>query len=269
MDFSYTEEQLAMQETLRRYIARDYDFEQRRALARSTLGYSAEAWSQYAELGLLALPFPEQFGGLGGNATDVMLVMELIGRGLLLEPFLSTVVICGGLIRDAAADTIKRSILPQIGAGKLKLALACYEAAGRYDLAHVACTAAAAGVARVNGGDTGWRLSGRKTVVLDGGAADCFLVSARSKGHAADPEGISLFLVRRDSPGLTLFDYPTQCGGRAADLELKNVLVGAESMIGTAERGLAIIERAADSGIAALCAEAVGIIGSLNEATLN
>ncbi len=269
MDFSYTEEQLAMQETLRRYIARDYDFEQRRALTRSTLGYSAEAWNQYAELGLLALPFPEQFGGLGGSATDVMLVMELIGRGLLLEPFLSTVVICGGLIRDAASGTIKRSILPQIGAGKLKLALACYEAAGRYDLAHVACTAAAAGVARVNGGDTGWRLSGRKTVVLDGGSADYVLVSARSKGHVADPDGISLFLVRRDAPGLTLFEYPTQCGGRAADLDLKNVIVGADAMIGTAERGLAIIERAADSGIAALCAEAVGIIASLNEATLN
>ena len=105
MDFNYSEEQLALQDTLQRFISRDYDFDKRRALLRSHLGYSAEAWKQYAELGLLALPFPEEFGGLGGNAVDVMVVMEQIGQGLLLEPFLSTVVTCGGLIRDAASET--------------------------------------------------------------------------------------------------------------------------------------------------------------------
>ncbi|MGO9513539.1 MAG: acyl-CoA dehydrogenase family protein [Steroidobacteraceae bacterium] len=270
MDFSYTEEQLALQDTLQRFIARDYDFERRRALARSTLGYSAEAWGQYAELGLLALPFPEEFGGLGGSAVDIMLVMELIGRGLLLEPFLSTVVLCGGLIRDAASEPVKRSLLPQIGAGKLKLALACYEAAGRYDLSHVACSAVASGDANHgNGGSAGWWLSGRKAVVLDGESADYFLVSARSSGNVADADGISLFLVRRDAPGLTLFAYPTQSGGRAADLRLQNVIVGADAVIGPVERGLALIERAVDLGAAALCAEAVGIIAALNEATLN
>jgi len=270
VDFSYSEEQLALQDTLQRFIARDYNFERRRTLARSTLGYSAEAWSQYAELGLLALPFPEQFGGLGGNAIDIMLVMQQIGRGLLLEPFLSTVVLCGGLIRDAAAEPIKQSILPQIAEGKLKLALACYEASGRYDLAHVACSAVGRGGAQnANGRDAGWRLSGRKAVVLDAESADCFLVSARNSGSVAAADGISLFLVRRDAPGLTLLGYPTQSGGRAADLSLQNVLVGADALIGTAERGLAIIERAVDRACAALCAEAVGIITSLNEATLD
>jgi alkylation response protein AidB-like acyl-CoA dehydrogenase len=270
MDFSYTEEQLAMRETLQRYIAREYDFERRRTLAGSTLGYSAEAWSKYAELGLLALPFPEEFGGLGGTAIDIMLVMELIGRGLLLEPFLSTVVLCGGLIRDAASEPIKRSLLPQIGTGKLKLALACYEAAGRYDLSHVACTALPdRGANHVNGCDPGWRLSGRKTVVLDAASADYFVVSARSCGEVAGADGISLFLVKRGAPGLTLFAYPTQSGGRAADLNLQNVMVDADALLGTAERGLPIVERAVDVGIAALCAEAVGIITALNEATLN
>jgi alkylation response protein AidB-like acyl-CoA dehydrogenase len=268
MDFSYTEEQLSLQNTLQRFIARDYDFERRRALARSTLGYSAEAWSQYADLGLLALPFPEEFGGLGGNAIDVMLVMELIGRGLLLEPFLSTVVLCGGAIRDAAPESIKRSLLPQIGAGKLKLALACYEAAGRYDLSHVACSAVAGGDAS-HGNGTGWWLSGRKAVVLDGESADYFLVSARSTGDVADADGTSLFLVGRDAPGLTLFAYPTQSGGRAADLRLQNVIVGADAVIGSVEQGLPMIERAVDLGAAALCAEAVGIISALNEATLS
>ena len=142
MDFNYSNEQIALQETMQRFIGRDYGFERRRELARSTLGYSAEAWAQYANLGLLSLPFPEQFGGLGGNAVDIMLVMELVGRGLLLEPFLSTIVMCGGLIRDAASDALKRQILPRIAGGECKMALACHEAAARYDLSQVACTAA-------------------------------------------------------------------------------------------------------------------------------
>src|ERR1700761_6193032 len=190
MEFNYTEEQLALQDTLQRFISRDYDFDKRRTFAASVLGYSAEAWSQYAELGLLALPFPEDFGGLGGNGVDVMLVMEQVGQGLLLEPYLSTVVTCGGLIRDSGSDALRKKLLPQIGEGKMKLSLAAYEAAGRYDLSYVAATA------QENGG--GWRLSGRKTVVLDGASADHFLVSARSAGKAPDRDGISLFLVPRD-----------------------------------------------------------------------
>jgi alkylation response protein AidB-like acyl-CoA dehydrogenase len=261
MDFRYSEEQLALQDTLQRFISRDYSFERRRALARSPLGFSAEAWARYAELGLLALPYPEEFGGFGGNGVDIMAVMETIGRGLLLEPYLSTVVLCGGLIRDAAAAPLKKSILPQIVAGNLHIALAAYEAAGRYDLAHVACTAAP------NGG--GWTLSGRKAVVLDAPSADYFLVSARVSGHVTDAEGISLFLVPHDVPGLALFEYPTQSGGRAADLQLERVAVGPDAAIGAPGGALDIIERAVDSAIAALCAEALGIVTALNEATLN
>jgi alkylation response protein AidB-like acyl-CoA dehydrogenase len=261
MDFNYSNEQLALQETLQRFIGRDYGFDRRRELARSTLGFSAEAWAQYADLGLLSLPFPEEFGGLGGNAVDIMLVMELVGRGLLLEPFLSTIVMCGGLIRDAASEALKRAMLPRIGAGELKLALACYEAAGRYELSRVTCA-----VVRSGGG---WRLSGRKTVVLDASSADYFLVTARTGGDAANAHGISLFLVPREAAGVTPFAYPTQSGGRAADLRLDDVAVDANALIGAPEMGLAIVERAVDRGIAALCAEAVGIITALNEATLN
>jgi alkylation response protein AidB-like acyl-CoA dehydrogenase len=264
MDFNYSDEQLALQDTLQRFIGRDYGFERRRELARSALGFSAEAWAQYADLGLLSLPFPEEFGGLGGNAVDIMLVMELVGRGLLLEPFLSTVVMCGGLIRDAASEPLKRTMLPRIGAGELKLALACYEAAGRYELSQVACTAVGSG-----GSGGGWRLSGRKTVVLDASSADYFLVSARTGGDAAYAHGISLFLVGREAAGVTTFAYPTQSGGRAADLRLDGVAVDASALIGAPGEGLAVVERAVDRGIAALCAEAVGIITALNEATLN
>jgi alkylation response protein AidB-like acyl-CoA dehydrogenase len=261
VDFNYSNEQLALQETLQRFIGRDYGFERRRELVGTTLGFSAEAWAQYAELGLLALPFPEEYGGLGGNAVDIMLVMELIGRGLLLEPFLSSIVMCGGLIRDAGTLPLKANMLPRIGAGELKAALACYEAAGRYDLSHVACTA-------VRSGD-GWRLSGRKTVVLDAPSADYFLVSARSGGQARAAHGVSLFLVGREAAGLALLPYRTQSGGRAADVGLNEVALEATALIGAAGEGLAIVERAVDKGIAALCAEAVGIIAALNEATLN
>jgi alkylation response protein AidB-like acyl-CoA dehydrogenase len=257
VDFNYSDEQIALQETLQRFISRDYGFQRRRELARSELGFSAEAWAQYAELGLLSLPFPESFGGLGGNAVDIMLVMERIGRGLLLEPFLSTIVMCGGLIRDAGSDSLKANLLPRIGTGELKLALACYEAAGRYDLSRVECRAARDG--------RGWRLSGRKIVVLDAASADYFLVSARSGGEG----DISLFLVERGTAGLSLYSYPTQSGGRAADLRLDDVVLPPDALIGGLGDGLSIVERAVDRGVAALCAEAVGIIEALNEATLN
>ena len=261
MDFNYTEEQLSLQDTLQRFISRDYTFEKRRAFSASAAGYSAESWKQFADLGLLSLPFPEDCGGLGGNAVDVMLVMEQFGSGLLLEPYLSTVVTCGGLIRDAASDAIKKELLQQIGAGSLMLSLAAYEAAGRYDLSYVGTTA------HERGGS--WTLSGRKSVVLDGASAHSFLVSARSGGKVGDRDGISLFLVPRDAAGLTLAAYPTQSGARAADLLLENVVVGADALIGAPSRALPLIERAVDHAIAALCAEAVGIINALNQATLN
>jgi alkylation response protein AidB-like acyl-CoA dehydrogenase len=261
VDFRYTEEQLALQETLRRWIARDYDFESRRALAGSPLGYSAAAWASYADLGLLALPFAEEFGGLGGNGVDVMAVMELVGEGLLLEPYLSTVVLCGGLIRDAASKSMKDALLPEVAAGKLQIALAAFEAAGRYDLAHVDCKAEKQG--------EGWRLSGRKSVVLDAPSANYLLVSGRTRGAATDADGISLFLVPRDAKGVSVLPYPTQSGSRAGDVQLDNVAVGADAVIGVPGRALDILERAVDAANAALCAEALGIVIALNQATLS
>ena len=261
MDFRYTEEQLALQDTLQRFIARDYDFERRRALTRSPLGYSPQAWAQYAELGLLGLPFPEEYGGLSGTGIDVMLVMESVCQGLLLEPYWSSVVLCGGLIRDAASPGIKQEILPQIAGGKVKLAFACYEAKARYDLGRVESRATHAG--------DGWRLSGKKSVVLDAPSADYLLVSARTAGAGADPEGVSLFLVRKDAPGVGVRSYPTQWGGRAADVEFVDVVVGRDALIGAAGQALTVMEQAVDAGIAALCAEALGIMVALNQATLN
>jgi alkylation response protein AidB-like acyl-CoA dehydrogenase len=254
MNFNYTEEQLALQDTLRRFIAKDYAFEHRRALAKSADGFDHAAWKTFADFGILALPFPEDFGGLNGTAVDSMLVMEMLGRGLALEPYLSTVVLGGGLIRDAGSTAQKEELLPAIAGGELMLALAHHEAGGRYALDRIATTATASA--------GGWKLDGAKAVVLGAPAAGKLIVSARGA------KGISLFLVDAKAPGLTLRAYPTQDGARAADIRLSGVQVGADAVIGPAGGGLAVIERAVDYANAALCAEAVGIMSALNEITL-
>ncbi len=254
MNFNYTEEQLALQDTLRRFIAKDYPFEHRRALAKSADGFDRAAWKTYADFGILALPFHEDFGGLNGNAVDSMLVMEMLGRGLALEPYVPTVVLCGGLIRDAGSTAQNEALLPAIAGGELLLALAHHEAGGRYGLDRVATTATAAG--------GGWTLDGAKAVALGAPAADKLIVSAR------DGKGLSLFLVDAGAAGVTLRAYPTQDGSRAADIRLSGVQVGTDALIGSAGGGLASVERAIDYANAALCAEAVGIMSALNEITL-
>jgi alkylation response protein AidB-like acyl-CoA dehydrogenase len=260
MDFNFTEEQTAVQDTLRRFIDKDYGFEQRRALAKSAEGFSRAHWRQFAELGLLALPFPEEFGGMNGNAVDTMIVMEAFGRGLVLEPYLSTVILAGGLIRDAGSKAQKEDMLPAIAGGELLLALAHYEPGTRYQLNHVATVAKADG--------SGWKLSGTKAVVLGGGAADKFIVLARTSGAERDKDGLSLFIVNRNAPGVSARSYQTQDGARAADIKFDGVNIGSEALIGTQGAALPVIERALDYGIAALCAEAVGAMVALNEATL-
>ncbi len=254
MNFDYTEEQLALQDTLRRFYARDYAFEHRRAMAESAEGFDRAAWARFAEFGILALPFPADFGGLDGSAVDSMLVMEMFGRGLALEPYLPSVVLCGGLIRDAGSAAQKEALLPAIAGGELLLAFAHYETGGRYALDHVATAATPAG--------SGWKLNGTKAVVLAAPSADKFIVSAR------EDRGLSLFLVDARAPGLSLRSYPTQDGARAADLRLDGVQVNAEAVIGPAGGALPLIERAVDYANAALCAEAVGIMAALNEVTL-
>jgi alkylation response protein AidB-like acyl-CoA dehydrogenase len=254
MDFNYTDEQNALRDTLTRYIAKDYGFEARRALAKSAEGFSRAHWKQFAELGLLALPFPEDFGGLNGNAVDTLLVMEAFGRGLVLEPYLATVVVAGHLIRDAGSAAQKEAILPAIAGGERMLALAHYERGARYEVSRVDTAAKADGA--------GWKISGAKAVVLGGNAADTLIVSANTG------KGISLFLVDSKAAGVTVRSTMTQDGGRAAEVRLDNVAVGQDALVGAQDGALPAIERALDYGIAALCAEAVGIMAALDEATL-
>jgi alkylation response protein AidB-like acyl-CoA dehydrogenase len=254
MDFNYTDEQNALRDTLARYIAKDYPFEARRTLAKSETGFSRDHWKSFADLGLLALPFPEDFGGLNGNAVDTMLVMEAFGRGLVLEPYLSTVIVAGGLIRDAGSAAQKEALLPAIAGGERMLALAHYERGARYEVSRVDTAAKADG--------SGWKLSGSKGVVLGGGSADTLLVSANTG------KGLSLFLVDAKAAGIAVRNYVTQDGARAAEIALNNVAVGADALVGPEGGALPLVERALDYGIAAMCAEAVGIMAALDEATL-
>jgi alkylation response protein AidB-like acyl-CoA dehydrogenase len=261
MDFGYTDLQRQLRDTLQRYIAKEYGFDARRKLARTGLGYSREHWQAFADLGLLALTLPEAHGGLGGDAIDTMVAMEALAPGLVLEPYLAAVVICGGLVADAGSAAQKEALLPALGGGELLLALAHHEPGTRHELGHVATVARAEG--------EGYVLSGAKTVVQAGAQADRLIVSARTAGGVRDAAGISLFVVDRAAPGIGIRDYPTQDGTRAAEVVLAGVRAGADALLGSAGNALPAIERAIDRGIAALCAEAVGLMAALDDATLD
>lgn len=255
MDFELTEDQTMLRDALQRFIAGEYSFEQRGKILATKTGFSADIWRSLAEQGVLGIGLPEEYGGLGGSF-EVMVVMEQLGRGLLLEPFLSTVVVCGGLLARYGDSTQKAALLPRVVSGECRLALAHTEEGARYQLDYVKT------VARERKG--GYQLTGKKIVALDAPGANYLIVSAQDESS----KGLTLFCIEPTAPGVELVSYRTQDGRSAADVKLKDVMVSTENIIGKVGGGLAILEHAVDLGIAALCAEAVGAIEALNEATL-
>jgi pimeloyl-CoA dehydrogenase small subunit len=260
MDFDLTDEQRLLKDSVDRLIADQYQFEQRKKYMAEPAGWSQAIWNQLAELGLLGLPFGEQEGGFGGGPVETMIVMEAFGRGLVLEPFFPTVILGGGMLRHLGSDEQRARLAPRIAQGKLKLAFAHVERQSRYDLADVGTTA------RKDGAD--WILNGAKSVVLHGDTADRILVTARTSGERRDRDGIGLFMVNADASGLGRRGYPTQDGLRAAELTLSDVHVPAPDILGQPGQALPLIERAVDEAIAALCAEAVGVMQEMHETTL-
>lgn len=257
MDFEPSDDQRLLLESVSRLLADNYGFAQRKTYLARPEGYSTDMWSKFAELGLLGLPFAEEYGGFGGGAQEVMLVMQAFGRVLVLEPFLSTVVLGGTAITTAGSDAQKKALLPAIAEGGLKLAFAHGERQARYDLTDVVTTA------KRNGG--GWVLDGSKTVVSHGEAADRLIVSARTSGERYDEDGITLFLVDTAAPGVARRGYATRDETRAADISLSNA---AGEVLGDVGKGLAIIEKIVEAGIAATAAETVGAMETMNEMTL-
>jgi len=255
MQFELDADQTALQESLRRFFAQEYDFESRRGFLAAPHGTSAAIWQSLADQGALAIAIPEEHGGFGGPV-ETMLVMEEIGRALVLEPYLSTLVLCGSLLAARGRADQQADWFVRIAAGNGKLALAHTERDARYTLGFVSTTA------RLSG--DGYVLNGTKSTVLDGAVADQFLVSARLQPHGQ----VVAFFVDPRAPGLERVSYRTQDGRTAADLTLRDVKVARESLLGDESDALPAIERSIERGIAALCAEAVGAIEALNHATL-
>jgi pimeloyl-CoA dehydrogenase small subunit len=260
MDFDLTEEQRLLRDSVERLLADHYGFDKRRSYLAQPEGWSRGLWAQYAELGLLGLPFPEDYGGFGGGPIEAMLVMEAFGRVLALEPYLATVVLGGTAMRLAGGEEQKASMLPQIAEGELILAFAHGERQSRYDLTDVLTTAKPKG--------SGWVLDGAKSVVLHGDSAQRLILSARNSGERDDPDGITLFLVDAASNGVARRAYPMRDGTRAAEISLSGVEVGEEDVLGEVGAGFPVIERVVEAGIAATAAEAVGAMETMQAMTL-
>ncbi len=259
MDFDFSEEQRLLKESVERLVADRYQFEQRKKYMAEPDGWSRELWGQYAELGLLGLPFSEELGGFGGGAVETMIVMEAFGRGLVLEPYLATVVLGGGLIRRAATDEQKPALVPDIAQGKLRLAFAHVERQSRWNLADVTTRARRDGAF--------WVIDGAKSVVLHGDSAERLLVTARVSGARTDRDGVGLFLVDAGAAGVSKRGYPTQDGLRAAEISFDGAR--AEAVLGEPGNALPVIEQVVDAAIAALCAEAVGAMAAMVETTVD
>ncbi|MBA4339464.1 MAG: pimeloyl-CoA dehydrogenase small subunit [Hyphomonas sp.] len=249
MDFNFTEEQTMIRDSLARLIKDQYDFDTRRKVVASKEGWRPKMWAQFAELGLLAAPFSEEDGGLGGGPIDAMVVMEEFGKGLVVEPFLQSVVVGGGFLKRGTEGQKAEHLAPMI-AGERVFAFAYAEPKGRYNLADLETTAKKDGA--------GWKISGHKSVVVGAPWASHLIVTARTAGGRRDTKGIGVFIVAKDAKGVTTRDYPTVDGRRASEVHFDNVSVGADAAIGDAANGLPLIERVTDEAIAALCAEACG-----------
>ncbi len=257
MDFNFTPEQLQFADALKRWIGRDYSFETRHGIIHSDTGTSDAAWATLAELGMTALPVAEEHGGFDGNAVDMFVVMQELGRGLVVEPYFATV-FGAEFLRLAGGQG---ALLEQVASGELKLACALGERQSRHDMFDIAT--------RAEPNADGWILNGEKKVVIHGAQAGMLVVSARSSGEQRGRDGVSLFVLPADTAGITVTDYRTLDGQRAADVRFENVQAPRASLLGQADAGGDILDAALDYGASLLCAEALGAMEAIFAATLD
>ena len=260
MDFSFNEEQTLLEESVARFIQNDYDFEGRQKSIKSEVGFDQAHWNTFAELGWLGVCFSEADGGFAGGAVESMLMLENFGKGLVVEPYLATVVLAGGALKHAGNAEQKAKYLPGIIDGSTQAALAYVEPQGRFNLADLTTKAEKDGA--------GYVLNGYKAVVLNGPAANLIVVSARTGGDQRDQDGVSLFVVDANASGISRRDYPTVDGVRASEITLENVKVDADALLGEEGAGFAALEQAIDDGILAVGAEAVGCMEVLYKDTV-
>ena len=261
MDFKLSDKQRMLEETVGRLVRDGYPFDVREKARTSELGYSTEMWQQFAELGLLGVPFSEDFGGFNGGGPELMVVAEGFGRGLVVEPYLATVVLSGVLIDKLGNDAQKEQYLPAIIGGETRFALANYETKGRYDHRFVETSAKKDG--------DGYVINGEKAVVLHGDSADQLVVIARTGGSGNDKDGLSAFIVDAGADGVSRRGYPTIDGLHAADITFKDVKVGADALLGEEGKALDALEATLDLALITLCAEASGAMEVACDHTLN
>ena len=260
MDFTFNEEQSLIQDQVDQFVQKEYDWETRQALSNSDLGFGIDNWKKFAELGWLGISVSEDNGGYGGTAIESMLIMEAFGKGLVVEPFLETVIMSASLIDNHGSDQQKSSVLEPAIAGEMQLALAYAEPQSRFNLSDLVTEA------KLDGDN--YILNGYKSVVMNGPSANKFIISARTSGTQLDESGISLFLVDSDSTGLDKTDYKTVDGRRASDLSIENVSVPKDNLIGQQDKGFEILDSAIDKAILAISAEAVGAMEVLYKTTV-
>ena len=260
MDFSYSDEQQMLQDSVQKFVHNQYDFETRKGILNRTKGYSDEYWQLFAELGWLTVPFREEDGGFGGSAVDLLVMMEEFGKGIVVEPFIATAVIAGGLISELGSQQQKEELIPQIMEGRLQLATAFAETGSRYNLASVATTA-------IKNGDR-YIINGEKIVVLNGPDADKILVTVRTSGEERSVDGISILLVDASSAGISKVSYSAVDGHRQAEISFKSVSVPASALLGVEGNALEALSQVIDRATLAVCAEAVGAMGVLLKKTV-
>lgn len=260
MNFDYTDEQQLLKDSVERFVRDNYDLDKRNALVSKEPGWSEECWKQYADLGWLGLPFSEEDGGFGGTVVETMLLMEEFGKGLVVEPYLATVVLAGGALRRAGTKDQKQKLLPGIIDGSLHISLAYAEEQARFDLHDVVTSARAE--------DDTFVLNGTKSLVLNAANASHVIVSARTSGGQIDTTGITLFLVPTDAEGVERVNYPTVDGLRASEVILKDVRVDRDAIVGELDQGHAVLAGAITDGILAVAAEAVGAMEILYKDTV-
>lgn len=261
MDFNYTEEQGMLRDTVASYLQDRYDFDTRRGVTKSESGWRPEVWQAFAEeLGILGAPFAEEHGGLGGGPVENMIVMEEIGKALVVEPYLQTVVIGGGFLKHAGGDAAGETI-GKIISGEAVLAFAYAEPQARYSFNDIKTAARKDGESYV--------LNGHKAVVVAAPWASHLIVTARTGGGQRETQGVSVFLVDKNAAGVTTRDYPTVDGRRASEVYFENVSVGPEALIGEEGAAWPLVQRVLDEATVAVCSEAVGCMRKLHEGTLD
>ncbi|MEP1472001.1 MAG: acyl-CoA dehydrogenase family protein [Halieaceae bacterium] len=260
MNFDFSEEQVMLRDSVARFVQDDYDFDTRRAIADSDEGMNRQNWQTFAELGWLSVPFAEEHGGFGGDAVDVMVMMEELGKGLVVEPYLATVLMFGGLLQKGGSEAQQHDYIPRVIDGSLLGAFAYVERQSRFELADVKTTAAKSA--------DGFTLNGEKVVVSNGANADYAVVSARTSGDQNDEHGISLFIVALDAEGVSRTTYRMMDGQLVANLTFDNVALATDSLLGDLDNGLGLMESVIQDVVVALASEAVGIMGQLNAKTL-